>query len=52
MWVQTGRDQAEILRQLIDTGFSQEQKAAVELELVPAGTCCSRCLRASGRMSC
>lgn len=38
VWVQTGRDQAEILRQLIDTGFSQEQKAAVELELVPAGT--------------
>ena len=38
VWIQTGRDQAEILRRLIDTGFSGQQKASVNLELVAQGT--------------
>lgn len=35
---QTGRDQAEILRQLIDSRFTAETGAAVQLQLVAPGT--------------
>lgn len=38
VWVQTGRDQAEILRQLIDTSFAAQNDARVTLELVASGT--------------
>ena len=38
VWIQTGRDQAEILRQLIDSGFAEKHQTAVTLELVAGGT--------------
>lgn len=38
VWMQTGRDQAEILRQLIDTDFAVQYKTSVKLELVASGT--------------
>lgn len=38
IWIQTGRDQAEILRNLIDTGFAAETKTNVNLELVASGS--------------
>ena len=38
VWIQTGRDQAEILRNLIDTEFVSEAKTNVTLELVAAGS--------------
>lgn len=38
VWTQTGRDQAEILRGLIDSSFSVEYQMGVQLETVAAGT--------------
>lgn len=38
VWIQTGRDQAEILRNLIDTKFVSESKTNVTLELVASGS--------------
>lgn len=38
VWIQTGRDQAEILRNLIDTRFVAQNKTNVTLELVAPGS--------------
>ena len=38
VWIQTGRDQGNIIRELIDNGFSEPYSANVSLEIVPAGT--------------
>lgn len=38
VWIYTGRDQAQILRNLIDNRFLKEGRTPVELKLVAAGT--------------
>ncbi len=38
VWVVTGRDQAQIIRNLIDNNFSHEYEIAVNLKLVAGGT--------------
>ena len=38
VWIYSGRDQAQILRNLIDNRFLQEGRTPVELKLVAAGT--------------
>ncbi len=37
VWVQTGRDQGQIVRELIDASFSKEQNASVKLQIVASG---------------
>ncbi len=37
VWIQTGRDQGEIIRQLIDVDFSKSSNATVELKVVSSG---------------
>lgn len=38
VWIQTGRDQAQIMRQLIDSGFTSETGIKVNLKLVAGGS--------------
>ncbi|HIW73409.1 MAG TPA: extracellular solute-binding protein [Firmicutes bacterium] len=38
VWIQTGRDQAEILRNLIDSDFVSQTRTNVTMELVAAGS--------------
>lgn len=38
VWIQTGRDQAQIMRQLIDDSFSSQYGIKVNLKLVAAGS--------------
>ena len=38
MWYTAGRDQAQILRQLVDYEFTPESNVSVELKLVAAGS--------------
>ena len=37
VWVQTGRDQGQIIRELVDATFAKEQKANVKLQVVASG---------------
>lgn len=37
VWIQTGRDQGEVLRDLIDSSFSKEHNASVKLQIVATG---------------
>jgi len=38
VWVTTGRDQAQIMRQMVDDSFTQKTKIPVNLKLIAAGT--------------
>lgn len=37
IWIQSGRDQGEIIRELIDTDFSEKHNASITLEVVSSG---------------
>lgn len=38
IWIQSGRDQSQVLKQLIDDSFTQEYNIPVNLQIVQAGT--------------
>lgn len=38
VWIQSGRDQGEIIRELIDSEYAEENTASVELQIVATGT--------------
>ncbi len=48
VWTQLGRDQAEVLRQLIDTRFCAQHDVSVKLQLVAAGTLLPSILAGTG----
>ena len=48
VWVQTGRDQAQILRQLTDNYFSEPEKIRVNIKLVAAGSLLPSTLAGTG----
>lgn len=37
VWVQTGRDQGQIIRELVDSSFAKEKKVRVKLQVVASG---------------
>lgn len=44
LWVSTGRDQAEVIRRLVDESFTSRTGIAVEVKLVPSGVLLSATL--------
>ena len=48
VWVTTGRDQATIMRQMVDDDFTNKYKVAVNLKLIAAGTLLPATLAGTG----
>lgn len=48
VWIPTGRDQAQVLKKLIDSSFTPEKDIAVNLNLVAAGTLMSATVAGRG----
>jgi len=48
VWVTTGRDQAQIMRQMVDDSFTAETGIAVNLKLIAAGTLLPATLAGTG----
>lgn len=48
VWIPTGRDQAQVLKKLIDSSFTPQHNIAVDLKLVAAGTLLPATVAGSG----
>ena len=48
VWIQTGRDQAQVVRSMIDNGFTAKQNIGVKLKLVTGGTLLPATLSGTG----
>lgn len=48
VWITTGRDQAQIMRQMVDDSFTAEYGVSVNLKLIAAGTLLPATLAGSG----
>ncbi len=48
VWIATGRDQAQIIRNLVDGSYSPEHEKSVDLQLIPAGVLLPATLAGNG----